>query len=79
MFKSAAAAAGPRTIGVILTGMGDDGTEGAKAIRAAGGIVLAESQETAVVFGMPGSAVRAGLVNEVLPLPALADRLAKLA
>jgi two-component system chemotaxis response regulator CheB len=79
MFKSAAAAAGPRTIGVILTGMGDDGTEGARAIRAAGGIVLAESQETAVVFGMPGSAVRAGLVNEVLPLQALAEKLAKLA
>ena len=79
MFKSAASAAGPRTIGVILTGMGDDGTEGARAIRNAGGIVLAESQETAVVFGMPGSAVRAGLVNEVLPLQALADKLAKLA
>lgn len=78
LFKGAAAVAGPRTIGVILTGMGDDGTEGAKAIRAAGGIILAESQETAVVFGMPGSAVRAGVVNEVLPLTALAEKLAKL-
>jgi two-component system chemotaxis response regulator CheB len=78
LFKSAAAVAGSRVIGVILTGMGDDGTEGAKAVRAAGGIILAEAQETAVVFGMPGSAVRAGLVNEVLPLPALAERLAKL-
>jgi two-component system chemotaxis response regulator CheB len=78
LFKTAAAVAGSRVIGVILTGMGDDGTEGAKAVRAAGGIILAEAQETAVVFGMPGSAVRAGLVNEVLPLPALAERLAKL-
>ncbi len=78
LFKSAAAVAGSRVIGVILTGMGDDGTEGARAIRAAGGIILVESQETAVVFGMPGSAVRAGLANEVLPLQALADRLAKL-
>jgi len=79
LFKSAAAAAGPRTIGVILTGMGDDGTEGAKAIREAGGLLIAESQETAVVYGMPGSAARAGIVHEVLPLPAIAERLAKLA
>ena len=79
LFKSAAAVAGSRVVGVILTGMGDDGTEGAKAIRSAGGIVLAESAETAVVNGMPGSAVRAGAVNDVLPLQALADRLARLA
>ncbi len=79
LFKSAAAAAGPRTLGVILTGMGDDGTEGARAIREAGGIVIAESQETAVVYGMPGSAVRAGIVHEVLTLPQIAERLAKLA
>lgn len=79
LFKSAAQAAGPRTIGVILTGMGDDGTEGAKAIREAGGLVIAESQETAVVYGMPGSAVRAGIVHEVLSLPQIAERLAKLA
>jgi two-component system, chemotaxis family, protein-glutamate methylesterase/glutaminase len=78
LFKSAAAAAGPRTLGVILTGMGDDGTEGARAIRDAGGIVIAESQETAVVYGMPGSAVRAGVVHEVLTLPQIAERLAKL-
>lgn len=79
LFKSAAAAAGSRVIGVIMTGMGDDGTEGAKAIRAAGGIIIAESQETAVVYGMPGAAVRAGIVNEVLPLSGIAERLAKLA
>jgi two-component system chemotaxis response regulator CheB len=78
LFKSAAAAAGPRLIAVILTGMGDDGTEGAKAVREAGGIVIAEAQETAVVYGMPGAAVRAGVVNEVLPLPAISERLAKL-
>jgi two-component system chemotaxis response regulator CheB len=78
LFRSAAQVGGSRVIGVILTGMGDDGTEGAKAIRDAGGIVIAESQETAVVFGMPGSAVRAGIVNEVLPLSGIAERLAKL-
>ncbi len=69
---------GPRAVGVILTGMGDDGVAGAKAIREAGGIVIAESQETAVVNGMPGSAVRAGVVTEVLPLPAIGEYLGKL-
>jgi two-component system, chemotaxis family, protein-glutamate methylesterase/glutaminase len=58
--------------------MGDDGVEGAKAIRAAGGHVIAESQETAVVNGMPGAAVRAGVASEVLPLPLIGDYLAKL-
>ncbi len=72
------ASLGPRAIGVILTGMGDDGVAGARAIRDAGGIVLAESQETAVVNGMPGAAVRAGVCTEVLPLPAIGDYLAKL-
>ena len=65
-------------VGVILTGMGDDGVDGARAIREAGGIVIAESQETAVVNGMPGAAVRAGVASEVLPLPAIGDYLAKL-
>jgi two-component system chemotaxis response regulator CheB len=77
LFKSVAAL-GARCVGVILTGMGDDGVEGARAIRAAGGIIIAESQETAVVNGMPGAAVRAGVVTEVLPLPAIGDYLAKL-
>ena len=77
LFKSVAAM-GARCMGVILTGMGDDGVEGARAIRDAGGIVIAESQETAVVNGMPGSAVRAGVASEVMPLPAIGDYLAKL-
>jgi len=76
LFKSVAAS-GAKCIGVILTGMGDDGVEGARAIRAAGGIVIAESQETAVVNGMPGAAVRAGVASEVLPLPAIGEYLAK--
>jgi two-component system chemotaxis response regulator CheB len=78
LLKSAAVTAGAKVIGVILTGMGDDGMEGAKAIRDAGGIVIAESQETAVVFGMPGSVVRAGLATKVLPLPQIAEYLAQL-
>ena len=78
LLKSVAASAGARSVGVILTGMGDDGVEGARAIREAGGTVLAEAQETAVVFGMPGAAVRAGVVTKVLPLPAIAEYLAQL-
>jgi two-component system chemotaxis response regulator CheB len=77
LFKSVAPL-GRACIGVILTGMGDDGVEGARAIRDAGGVVIAESQETAVVNGMPGAAVRAGVASEVLPLPAIGDYLARL-
>ncbi len=75
LLRSAAKAFGSRTIGVILTGMGDDGVEGARAILEAGGTVIAESQETAVVFGMPGAAVRAGVVSKVLPLKEIGDHL----
>jgi two-component system chemotaxis response regulator CheB len=78
LLKSVAQAVGSRAIGVILTGMGDDGVEGARAIRDAGGQVIAESQETAVVFGMPGAAVRAGIVNKVLGLPQIAEYIASL-
>jgi two-component system, chemotaxis family, protein-glutamate methylesterase/glutaminase len=78
LLKSVALAAGPRAIGVILTGMGDDGVEGARAIRDAGGIVVAESPETAVVNGMPGAAVRAGIPQKVLPLPQIAEFLASI-
>jgi two-component system chemotaxis response regulator CheB len=78
LFRSIANVAGLRAVGVVLTGMGDDGVAGAKAIRAAGGIVLAESADTAVVYGMPGAAVRAGVVTEELPLGAIGDYLAAL-
>jgi two-component system chemotaxis response regulator CheB len=79
LLKSVALAAGPRAIGVILTGMGDDGVEGARAIRDAGGVVIAESAETAVVYGMPGAAVRAGIPQKELPLPQISEYLASLA
>jgi len=79
LLKSVALAAGARAVGVILTGMGDDGVEGARAIRDAGGLVIAESQETAVVYGMPGAAVREGIPQKVLPLPQIADFIASIA
>lgn len=78
LLKSVAAAAGARAVGVILTGMGDDGVEGARAIHEAGGLVIAESQETAVVFGMPGAAIRAGIVKKVLPLAHIGEYLAQI-
>jgi two-component system chemotaxis response regulator CheB len=76
LFASVARVAGPRAIGVVLTGMGDDGVRGAKAIVDAGGIVVAESEETAVVYGMPGAVVRAKLAKKTMPLLELADWIA---
>jgi two-component system, chemotaxis family, protein-glutamate methylesterase/glutaminase len=78
LLKSLAKAVGARAVGLILTGMGEDGVEGAKAIRAAGGIVVAESAESAVVNGMPGAVVRAGAASKVLALTQIADWLATL-
>lgn len=68
LFASAAQIFGSSVLAVILTGMGNDGCEGAKAIVAAGGEVLAQDEATSVVWGMPGAAVGAGVVKEVLPL-----------
>jgi two-component system chemotaxis response regulator CheB len=78
LFTSAASIAGSRTLGVVLTGMGDDGTAGARAIVQAGGVVVVESEESAVVYGMPGSVVRAGLASDVLPLSGIVELLGKL-
>jgi two-component system chemotaxis response regulator CheB len=79
LLSSAARAMGSRAVGLVLTGMGDDGLVGARAIREAGGTVVAEAQETAVVYGMPGAVVKAGLATHVLPLPEIADFVANLA
>jgi two-component system chemotaxis response regulator CheB len=78
LLRSVAQVGGSRSIGIVLTGMGDDGCVGARAIKTAGGAVIAESEETAVVFGMPGAVVRAGIVEAGTPLPAIGDYLAAL-
>lgn len=79
LLASAARTLGARACGIVLTGMGRDGQAGARALHDAGGLVLAESAESAVVFGMPEAAISAGAVHEVLALDALAIRLARFA
>jgi two-component system chemotaxis response regulator CheB len=72
MFLSAAKHFGQNLLAVVLTGMGDDGREGVTAVRRSGGNVIAESEETAVIFGMPQQAIRTGAVDAVLPLAEIA-------
>jgi two-component system chemotaxis response regulator CheB len=64
---------GDRLLLVVMTGMGKDGLEGAKEVRARGGRILAEAESTCTVYGMPRAIVEAGLADEVVPLPQLAD------
>jgi two-component system, chemotaxis family, protein-glutamate methylesterase/glutaminase len=65
-------------LGVLLTGMGDDGASGLLDIRRSGGYTIAEDESTAVVYGMPAAAVRIGAVCESLPLPKIAPRILEL-
>ncbi len=78
LFTSVARAMGNRACAVVLTGMGQDGCGGVSEVKRLGGVTLAESAETAVVYGMPNAAAQSGAVDEVLPLPAIADRIARL-
>jgi two-component system chemotaxis response regulator CheB len=68
LFRSVAQTFGPATLAVVMTGMGQDGLRGCEAIHAAGGQILAQDEESSVVWGMPGFVVRAGLADKVLPL-----------
>lgn len=70
--RSAAEVWGSRALVAILTGMGYDGLEGSRAVRARGGRVLAQDEATSVVWGMPGAVVRGGLADDVLPLDEVA-------
>ena len=72
---SVAKACGERAMGVVLTGMGSDGVEGLRAIRAAGGLTLAESEESCVIYGMPKAAMEAGVVDREVPLGRIADEI----
>jgi two-component system, chemotaxis family, protein-glutamate methylesterase/glutaminase len=78
LLASVARAGGREAVGVVLTGMGDDGLKGARWIKASGGLVVAESEASAVVNGMPGAIVRAGIASEVLAADQIGEYLAKL-
>jgi len=79
LFESMAQAFGSQALAVVLTGMGRDGTEGLRSIRAANGLVIAQDAESSVVFGMPKAAIDSGLVDLVLPLEQIAGEIARLA
>ena len=78
MFASAARVWGSAALGVVLTGMGTDGTNGARELAEAGGSIIAQDEETSVVWGMPGSAAHAGVCAAVLPLGGIAGKLVRL-
>lgn len=66
LFKTAAEAAGPRVAAILMTGMGTDGSAGITEVKSKGGLTLAESEETAVIFGMPREAIESGNVDQIL-------------
>ncbi|HUR93112.1 MAG TPA: chemotaxis-specific protein-glutamate methyltransferase CheB [Gemmatimonadales bacterium] len=76
--RSAARSRPGRVLGILLTGMGEDGADGMATIRAGGGVTIAESEASCVVYGMPRAAVQRGGAGWVLPLSEIADLLARL-
>jgi two-component system, chemotaxis family, protein-glutamate methylesterase/glutaminase len=79
LFRSVAQKVGPNAVGVILTGMGDDGARGLKEMRDAGAPTIAQDESSSVVWGMPGAAVKLGAVEEILPLGEVARAVMRLA
>lgn len=79
LFESVAQAYGPGAVTVILTGMGKDGVEGLRTVKAKGGYVIAQDEDTSVVYGMPREAVAAGVVDIVVSVEEVAQRLRELA
>jgi two-component system chemotaxis response regulator CheB len=75
---SAAAVYGAHTVGVLLTGMGSDGTEGFRDIRQAGGRTVAQNRETCLIYGMPRAVAEQGLADEILPLDEIAPEIARI-
>ena len=75
LFQSATTAYASNVLGVVLTGMGSDGAEGCSAIRQKGGQVIVQDEESSVVWGMPGSVVRSGCADKIVPLEKIADEI----
>jgi two-component system chemotaxis response regulator CheB len=78
LFRSVAVAAGPNALGVIMTGMGDDGAAGMLEMKKAGAQTVAQNEETCVVFGMPKEAIKRGGVDRTVPLQAIAPEIMRL-
>ena len=76
--ETAARVCGAATLGVILTGMGVDGTRGAGLIKEAGGDIIAQDEESCVVYGMPKSVAEAGYVDRVVPLSRVASAIVEM-
>jgi two-component system chemotaxis response regulator CheB len=73
LFRSVANDFGPQSMAVLMTGMGEDGAEGMGMIKAAGGITIAQSESSCVVYGMPKAAIERGYAMRVVPLDAMAN------
>jgi two-component system chemotaxis response regulator CheB len=78
LFESAAATYGSRAVGVILTGMGEDGAVGLQRLHAAGGFVMAQDEASSAVFGMPKAAIQTGMVDQILPIETMATQIEKM-
>jgi two-component system chemotaxis response regulator CheB len=78
LFRSTARYAGKNAVGIIMTGMGDDGARGMLEMKQAGAINIAQDEATSVVFGMPGEAIKLGGVDRVMPLPRIAPEIIRL-
>lgn len=79
LFRSAAQLYGKDLLAVVLTGMGKDGLVGCQLVKEKGGAVIAQDQQSSVVWGMPGFVVEAGLADEIVPLDTVAERIARIA
>ena len=79
LFRSVAQNVGPNAVGVILTGMGDDGARGLKEMLDAGARTMAQDEASSVVWGMPGAAVKLGGAQDILPLSRVAENIMRLA
>jgi two-component system chemotaxis response regulator CheB len=79
LFRSVAQAAGKNALGIIMTGMGDDGARGLKELRTTGAQTIAQDEKTCVVFGMPNEAIKLGAAEQILPLGDIAPAIARLA
>jgi two-component system, chemotaxis family, protein-glutamate methylesterase/glutaminase len=75
LFHSVAQEFGPQAVGILMTGMGEDGAEGLGALKASGAITIAQSEETCIVSGMPRAAIQKGYASKIVPLDALGTHL----